>query len=460
VRLFSLSNGGITDSRWYLLGAALLLLGIILHLPLLVVVSILMLVVIGMTDIWSRYCFEDLHYKRQLSEKRVLFGEEVILSLTIENAKLLPLPWLELEEHIPRMLKIKGQQLQASTTSNSTVLECLFSPGWYERVTRHYTVQCQQRGVHAFGPTTLRSGDVFGFNSCEMSLDNYQYVLVYPLVVPLTRFGLPARHPFGDRRAPRRLLEDPSRVIGVRDYTYGDNLRRVDWKATARTLQLQSKVYDATTTYTLMLFLNTEARPDIHYSIHPELQELAICAAASVADWAIDNDYAVGLYSNTIMFMPDEDGSIGHRGSADGEKDLETLLAGQLRRRRIRVPAARSEEQRKHILEVLARIQSYFGTSIEQVMQAELAHLPAGATVVVITSTMSEQMIDKLVRARQGGHAVAVLFVGDGPAPQKLAGVSIYHLGGETTWNALVAASREAATTDEGTFPIVPGLRL
>lgn len=447
MRLFSRSNGGITDARWYVLSAALLLLSIIIHLPLLAVASILMLLIIAMTDIWSRYCLTDLHYKRHLNEQRVLFGEEIVLSLTIENAKLLPLPWLEIEEHVPHMLKIKDQQLQARPSSNTTVLECLFSPGWYDRVTRRYTVQCQQRGVHTFGPTTLRSGDVFGFNSSEMSLENYQYVLVYPLVVPLIQFGLPARHPFGDRRAPRRLLEDPSRVIGVRDYQYGDSLRRVNWKATARTLQLQSKVYDATTTYTLLMFLNVEARPDLHYSIHPELQELSICAAASVADWALDNGYAVGLYANTIMFMPDEDEFVGHAGSASAEMDLETLLAAQIRRRRIRVPPARSEEQRKRIMEVLARIQSFFGSSIEQVMQVELAHLPAGATVVVITSTMSEQMIDKLVRIRQGGHAVAVLFVGDTPVPQKLAGISIYHLGGETTWKDLVAASLEDKAT-------------
>src|SRR5205807_7331207 len=101
------------------------------------------------------------------------------------------------------------------------------------------------------------------------------------------------------------LLEDPSRVIGVRDYTYGDELRRVHWKATARKMELQSKVYQATTTYTLVLFLNVMAQLDTWFGIHPELTELAICAAASVAGWALDQGYAVGLYANTVMYMPE-----------------------------------------------------------------------------------------------------------------------------------------------------------
>src|SRR5205823_12615047 len=101
-----------------------------------------------------------------------------------------------------------------------------------------------------------------------------------------------------------------SRVIGVRDYAYGDSLRRVHWKATARTMQLQSKVYEATTTHALVIFLNIMARLDAYYGIHPELQELATCAAASVTNWAIDQGYAAGLYANTIMFMPEDTPSL------------------------------------------------------------------------------------------------------------------------------------------------------
>src|SRR5581483_7993442 len=219
-------------------------------------------------------------------------------------------------------------------------------------------VQCTTRGVHTFGPTKLRSGDVFGFISQETEQEDYQFVLVYPLLVPLTRFGLPARHPFGDRRAPRRLLEDPSRVIGIRDYQYGDDLRRVHWKATARTLQLQSKVYEATTTYTLAIFLNLEFRPDTHYGVHPEWQELSITAAASVADWAIENSYAVGLYANTMMFLPDEQISVAD--VREGKLNIHEAVAEQLRRRRIRLPISSNIEQRQRIMEALARVQGYF----------------------------------------------------------------------------------------------------
>ncbi len=222
--------------RWYLLGAVLLILGIPFHQPLLVVVGLLCLLVVGITDLWARYCLYDVEYKRQVSEQRVLFGEKITLTISVENAKLLPLPWLECDDTISPALKLPGQTLHRDIASGQLLLECLFSPGWYDRITRRYTIECRERGVHVLGPTRLHSGDIFGFVKREMTILNRQYILVYPLIAPITSFGLPARHPFGDRRAPRRLLEDPSRIVGVRDYVYGDSLRRVHWKATARAL--------------------------------------------------------------------------------------------------------------------------------------------------------------------------------------------------------------------------------
>ena len=452
--------------QWYYLCTAIILFGLIIRQPLLLVIGFLGMLVLAATDIWAKYCLQDLRYQRQFSEQRVLFGEEISLSLAIENAKLLPLPWLEIEDSVPRELTIKGLQMRISTARNMVILENLFSLRWYERVTRPYTVLCNTRGVHMFGPTVLRSGDVFGFLNRQEALSNRQYLLVYPLVVPITRFGLPSHHPFGDNRAPRRMLEDPSRVVGVRDYMYGDDLRRVHWKATARAMQLQSKVYQATTTYTLVLFLNIVSQLDAWYGIRPELQELAICATASVADWALNQGYAVGLYANTIMYMPEmgmssstsqtpsspnESSELTPALSQDvdaKERDhqIEVVLADQLNRRRIHLPPASNEEQRKRIMEVLARIQSYFGSSIEELMQIERTRLPAGATVVVVTSTVSDPLLDALARVKRSGHAVTILHIGDSPLSMTLGGVAVYHIGGEETWKDLLANNSGAET--------------
>ncbi len=449
--------------RWYYLGAVLVILGILFRQPLFVVVGLLLTLILAMIDIWSRYCLRNVSYRRTLSAKRVLFGEEITLSLVVENTKILPLPWLEVEDVVPRALDIQDQSVHSRGMGNVFTLDGLFSLHWYDRVTRRYRLRCNTRGVHTFGPTKLRSGDVFGFVNREAEIPTYEFVLVYPLVVPITNFGLPARHPFGDRRAPRRLLEDPARVIGVREYAYGDSLRRVNWKATARTLQMQSKVYEASTTYTIILFLNTTARHDNYYGVHPELQELSICAAASLTDWALNQKYAVGLHANGSMYIPDEphigNDDIKEPGTvaSDQSERVDATVDALRKRRRIHVSASSNETQRQRIMEVLARIQPFFGSSIEEVLQAERTRLPAGATVVVVTTTISDGLIDTLARVRQGGHAVSILFVGDSPLPIKVAGVTVYHIGGEDMWNQF-ATAYSARTGREGAS--LPALHL
>jgi len=51
---------GITNGRLYYLSVAIILVAILLHQPLLVVVGLLILVISGTTDIWVRYCRQDL----------------------------------------------------------------------------------------------------------------------------------------------------------------------------------------------------------------------------------------------------------------------------------------------------------------------------------------------------------------------------------------------------------------
>jgi hypothetical protein len=97
-------------------------------------------------------------------------------------------------------------------------------------------------------------------------------------------------------------------------------------------------------------------------------------------------------------------------------------------------------------MEVLARVQGYFGSSIEELIQVERTRLPAGATVVVVTSTVSDPLLDALSRVKRSGHAVTLLHVGDSPLSMTLGGLTVYHIGGEETWKDLLASNSRVET--------------
>ena len=80
-------------------------------------------------------------------------------------------------------------------------------------------------------------------------------VIVYPRLHPVTDFGLPARHPLGPNRDPRRLFEDPGRPAGIREYDGNTPFKAIAWKASARTGRLQAKIFEPTVTLEVSLCL-------------------------------------------------------------------------------------------------------------------------------------------------------------------------------------------------------------
>jgi uncharacterized protein (DUF58 family) len=398
---------------WFWVIGALLVVSLLLHEPELFIIASILLLVAGVSYLWQRYCLTNLTYRRSIGQERAFFGEDVPLTIELVNAKPLPLPWVEVEDIIPGgMLTLKPAHVSPSHMPGRRLLTMLLSVRWYERVRRHYTINCAARGVHTFGPATLRTGDVFGLSTQETSLLSENYLLVYPKVVPLERLGLPASSPFGD--VPLRhqwLFEDPMRTVGVREYRPGDSPRRLHWKATARApgQLLQVKVFEPTTSHRLHILLNVNTT-DENWSwqgYDPQALEAAITTAASVASWATDHGFLVGLAANANLF---------HSSAA------------------VRIVPSRDPHQLMHILELLARLVPMGSMPIESLVGLEAHDLAYGSTVVVVTAVSGDPLMNQLNQLKRGGHRPVLLLITSDEAPvARLDGLPAYAIRIEDT---------------------------
>jgi uncharacterized protein (DUF58 family) len=80
----------------------------------------------------------------------------------------------------------------------------------------------------------LRSADLLGIFPGALEIGETHHITVYPRVFPIADLGLPADRPFGERKGRNPIFEDPIRIAGLREYRPGDPMKRIDWKATAR----------------------------------------------------------------------------------------------------------------------------------------------------------------------------------------------------------------------------------
>src|ERR1035438_6663378 len=97
---------------WYVLALVLFLLSVPLRQPLLFLASLFILMIGLVPDLWYRQGLRHLLVRQQLEQRHIFFGEDVILSVIIENQKLLPLPWLDVENKITPPLAVISRQVR------------------------------------------------------------------------------------------------------------------------------------------------------------------------------------------------------------------------------------------------------------------------------------------------------------------------------------------------------------
>ncbi len=373
--------------------------------------GLIFLMAAGASYLWDRYCLSRVEYRRSFAPRRAFYGETVTFTIEVTNRKPLPLAWLEVIDELPVELVPFRGRVVPSVRQRRQHLVNLFSVRWYERVRRRVPVRCAARGHFPLGPVRLRSGDIFGLTVRGQDLEQVDYLLVYPRVVPLAALGLPALHPLGDEPARRYLVEDPTRVVGTRDYSPGDPLRRIHWKATARAGSLRSKQYEATTSHRFGIFLNLDTLgryAEYRGFIRPVL-ELNILVAASVANWAIGENHLVGLFANG--YLPQ-----GLRW--------------------VRLPPAPGTAQLASMLEALAKLFPTPVMPIGDLMQLEAGMLPWGTTAVVVTAVIDDPLVAGISQLLHAGHAIVVVLIGDAAGDLPLP-VLVYRVSAETGWQAL-----------------------
>lgn len=373
---------------WWSLLALLFLISAITRDTRLFLFALMLSAAAGVSALWSRYSLSELRYGRRFSRSRIEFGEETDLTLEIYNAKPLPLPWVLISDDYPDGVELLTGQLGTSRAVGfrSAIVNFL-ALRWYEKVRRVYRLRGTNRGVFRFGPAEIYAGDVFGFRRQNQRYEQIDRLIVYPKVVPVEVLGLPAARPSGDFAANRRILEDPLRFRGVREYEPGDSIRYVHWKATARQGELQTRVFDPSASRVIMLVVDvqTAERP---YSLVPEHLELLISAAASLATDSLEAGYAVGLMANS------------------GPVESNEL---------IRVPAGRHPDQLGVLLEAMAQLTGFRLVSLPRLLAAVGSELPYGATIVVLTARPDEEIQAQLLALQDLGHGVLLLTAGKSP---------------------------------------------
>ena len=434
---------------WYAAAILLLVAAVVFRLGLLAYALYVIFGVLFVSRYLARVWSEGITATREVSRLHAEVGDKIVVNITLQNRSSWLIPWVLLEDLLPREAVLFDPPRLAVTGRRAQLL--MLSPRQQKHL--NYTLTCNRRGYFQIGPLVLETGDLFGLHRKYSVAVEPHFLLVLPKVIPLAGYDIASRRPIGEVRLSYRLYEDPTRIAGVREYQPGDPLNRVNWRATARTGVLHSKVYEPTTIAgaTIVLDFHRDAHTPRH---EPLRSELAVTAAASIAHALFLMGQQVGLVTNGR----DAADRIRAEGYATDYRSRDQVRkSAQMRETNDRlqpavVPTRRGAEQLTRILETLARLELTDGLPLPALLLETTSRLPRDATVIVILPRVTPADAIALQTLKtQGFGVLAVLNLYDqyeyatSAGPLLAAGIQTRHLQDEAAVSEICGRQESVA---------------
>jgi uncharacterized protein (DUF58 family) len=162
-------------------------------------------------------------------------------------------------------------------------------------------LRCHRRGCFTVRGFRVETGFPFGILRARRTFHAPRQLLVYPRFTPLARLTLPT----GRRYQPGGValashVGESFEYFGNREYREGDNVRDIDWRATARNQRPVVREWVEEYMLRVAVVLDThapEGLPRAAAQHRRDAFERAVSVAASVADYMARQDYLVDLFA-------------------------------------------------------------------------------------------------------------------------------------------------------------------
>jgi uncharacterized protein (DUF58 family) len=156
------------------------------------------------------------------------------------------------------------------------------------------TLHCVRWGAFRVGPVLVRARDALGFHSWEADIGARQPLRVYPSVETMRALLEPLQTQVYVGNQVARTRGDGIEFADIREWTPGDRLRRVNWRASARRGDLWVNEQHPERNTDIVLFLDTFT--DVSLGPRGTL-DLTVRAAASLAHRYLQRKDRVGVVS-------------------------------------------------------------------------------------------------------------------------------------------------------------------
>lgn len=334
--------------------------------PVLDQLSLALAALVALAYAWSQSSLRGIVVGRRIDTDRRQVGQTLVEEIVVDNRSRIGKLWLEVRDlsTLPGHAASRAVQVPGKSSRSWTV-----------------TTVCAKRGRYRTGPVVIRGGDPLGLFSRVKHFPVQIEVLVYPAVVPLPGFVLPAGSLSGGQMLDRRTPFVTPSVSTIRDYVPGDAFSRISWSATARMGRLMVKEFDVDPTSDMWLILDLDRH---HRAVATGSSPFAADQRGTwpVEAWLTSTDeYAIAIVASLARRCLDQGRSVGLIASGAHHEVM---------------PAERSDRQFVKMLETLAVVEADGDRPLAEVIVAEARRFTRDSGVIVVTSSTDESWVAAL----------------------------------------------------------------
>ena len=279
-----------TERGWVAAGASLALIGLWAALGeielLAMAIVLITAIVIGLG--LRRFAAPRVSLHRRLHPNMVHEGDYAVVETTVTNHG---------------RFRITNPLIEDSVTGLGAARFAASHLGRGVSATATYQILCRPRGVYMVGPATITTSDPFGFTKAGGPVGAADRLIVYPATEDLEGFPTSAgRDPSQQAARPEFSHMGGEDFFTIREYQYGDDLRRVHWPTTARMDKIMIRQLETPWQSRALVLLDTRSG---RYADGPTFEQ-AVSGAASVLSHLYRTGFDTDLWAGTTAVSSQE----------------------------------------------------------------------------------------------------------------------------------------------------------
>ena len=312
-------------------------------------------------------------YGQELDKKFVTKGDRINFIFSINNEDFFIYPYVKVSFY--------GSQ----TIFENQVRVENFSLTPFSGRNYSFELKCNYRGNYEIGINSVVLEDFFGLFRFRYNIFEPKYVTVYPRIVYLKKFLLKTDFMSESHSMMNSRDEDMTTISDVRKYQYGDNLRRIHWKLTARAQELMVKKFQSTSEANTLMLLDLQKNnltPGENIIIEDKLIESAVAV----------------LYYCLSKWIP-----VSLAFFSGGLQNIH----------------AKNHQMFNEIYEVLAKVKFSDNVPVRDLLEIYTINAIRSTSVVIFTSNLDYDLYDQLHKTLNSGYDVSLVYI----SPEKITGI-------------------------------------